>query len=133
MKRIKLLLVIMLLGLAGLGNAWADHGHARHGAHFDARFGVVIGPYWSPWYYPPSYYYPPYYPPAPVMVERYNPPVYIEQQAPPAPPPNATAVPAPAPQTNYWYYCSASKAYYPYVRECPSGWQKVLPQPPGQP
>ena len=25
------------------------------------------------------------------------------------------------------------RGYYPYVTECPSGWQKVLPQPPGQP
>lgn len=134
MKLIKLLLAIVLLGMAGLGNAWADHGHARHGGHFDGRggvrFGVMIGPYWSPWYSPLPYYYPPYYPP--VVVERDSPPVvYIEQQALPAPAPNAAA--APAPQTNYWYYCGASKAYYPYVRECPSGWQKVLPQPPGQP
>jgi len=86
----------------------------------------MIGPYWSPWPYPPPYYYPPYNPP--VVVERYNPPVYIEQPAPAQPAPNAVVTPV-----NYWYYCGASKAYYPYVQECPGGWQKVLPQPPGQP
>jgi len=41
----------------------------------------------------------------------------------------AGAEPAPAP-SQYWYFCNASKAYYPYVRECPSGWQRVTPQPP---
>lgn len=41
--------------------------------------------------------------------------------------------PSPQPvQTGYWYYCSDSQAYYPYVRECPSGWMKVVPTPPSQ-
>ena len=31
-------------------------------------------------------------------------------------------------QASFWYYCNDAKAYYPYVRECPSGWQKVVPQ-----
>jgi FKBP-type peptidyl-prolyl cis-trans isomerase FkpA len=31
-------------------------------------------------------------------------------------------------QASFWYYCSDAKAYYPYVRECPSGWQQVVPQ-----
>lgn len=132
MKLIKLLLAIMLLGVAGFGNAWAEHGHARNRTHFDAHFGVMIGPYWRPWHYPPPYYYPPYYPPV-VAVERYSPPVYIEQPAQPLLPPSLSAAPAPPPPTNFWYFCGAAKAYYPYVQECPGGWQKVSPQPPGQP
>ena len=122
MKTFKLLIAILLLGAGGVGNAWADHGHGH--------FGVIIGPYWGPWYYPPHpYYYPPYYPQ--VVVERPAPQVYIEQQPAPAaqPAPPAPVVAAPV---NYWYYCAAARGYYPYVRECPSGWQKVLPQPPGQ-
>jgi FKBP-type peptidyl-prolyl cis-trans isomerase FkpA/FKBP-type peptidyl-prolyl cis-trans isomerase FklB len=37
-------------------------------------------------------------------------------------------------QASFWYYCKDAKTYYPYVRECPSGWQQVAPQttPPGQ-
>lgn len=119
MKMIKMLIALVLLGVAGVGSAWADRGHHAH-------FGVVIGPYWGPWYYPPAYYYPPYYPP--VVVERPTPQVYIEQQAAPAAAPPAASAPV-----NYWYYCVAAKAYYPYVKECPGGWQKVLPQPPAQP
>jgi len=30
-------------------------------------------------------------------------------------------------QSNYWYYCADSQAYYPYVKECPGGWQQVAP------
>jgi len=123
MKSIKWFLALLLLSLAGVGNVWADH-------HSHLRFGVIVGPSWGPGYYSP-YYYPPYYAPyyPPVVVERAPPPVYIEQQPAPA---EATMAPT-APQTNYWYYCTASKAYYPYVKECPSGWQREVPQPQGQP
>jgi hypothetical protein len=27
----------------------------------------------------------------------------------------------------YWYYCEEAAAYYPYVKECAGGWQRVLP------
>lgn len=118
MKTIKPIIALLLLCALGAGNAWADHrGHVH--------FGLTIGPYWGPGYYlPPPYYYPPYYPP--VVVERPAPQVYIEQ-------PQQNAAPEGAASANYWYYCAASKAYYPYVRDCPGGWRKVLPQPPEQP
>ena len=117
MKQLKLIIAFLLLASAGITAAWADHGHVH--------FGVMIGPGWGPWYYPPPpYSSAPYYPP--VVVERQAPPVYIEQPAPAAAP-----APTAPPPTNYWYYCAAAKSYYPYVKECPSGWQKVLPQPPG--
>lgn len=121
MKLTKFIIALLLLGAGGVGNAWADHRSHLH-------FGVVIGPYWGPSYYAPyPYYYPPYYPP--VVVERAAPQVYIEQQsAAPAP-----AAPMAAAPVNYWYYCAAAKGYYPYINECPGGWQKVLPRPPGQP
>lgn len=124
MKSIKWMLALLLLGLAASDGAWA-----RHRGH--VHLGVVVGPVWGPyWYPPPRYYYPPYPYYAPVVVERaVAPQVYIEQPAPaPAPP-----VVQPPPQINYWYYCDAAKAYYPYVNACPGGWTKVLPHPPGQP
>jgi hypothetical protein len=110
---------VALLGAAaisGVGNAWADRGRVH--------IGVTVGPYWAdPWYYPAPYPY--YYP-------RYSAPIVVEQAA-----PQMYVSPQPAPEiaapTNYWYYCAATKSYYPYVRECPAGWQKVLPQPPDQP
>ena len=28
-----------------------------------------------------------------------------------------------------WYFCRESNAYYPYVKQCPSGWTRVPAQP----
>ena len=107
----------ILLGIAASGTALAQHGghrgygHAGYGRagyrHGGVRLYLGV-PLYSPWYFPPPYYYPP------VVVS--SPPVYLERQA-------------PAPQTNYWYYCGESKTYYPYVKDCPGGWQRVAPQP----
>ena len=53
-------------------------------------------------------------------------------------PPSAPVVVEPAPlyqerpQTaaqQYWYYCQDPAGYYPYVKECPRGWQPVSPTP----
>lgn len=118
MKYLKLIVAILVLMIAATGSAWADHGRFR--SH--VFVGVGVGPYWDPWYYypPPAYYYPPpvyYYPPPPVVYA--SPPVYVERARSPAPSAN-----------NYWYYCAASKRYYPYVTECPGGWRRVAPTPP---
>lgn len=112
MKARKLLFVLLLLTLAGFGNAFA------HGGRVHGHVGVYVGgPYWSPWFYPPPFYYQPQV----VVVPPSPPPVYIEQQEAPG---------QPAPSSNqYWYYCQSAKGYYPYIKECPGGWQKVLPQP----
>ena len=119
MKTVKWLLAFLALATIGGSAAWA---HDRGRVHFGFHVGVP-GPYWGPWSYPSPYYYPPYYYPPAVVIER-QPPVYIEQ----SPPAAAAPAPAPTPQ-NYWYYCAAAKGYYPYVTECPSGWQRVQPQP----
>jgi hypothetical protein len=37
---------------------------------------------------------------------------------------------APLPGASYWYYCQDTQAYYPYVKECPSGWLTVAPSAP---
>ncbi len=110
MKLQKIILIVLALVLAGVGSssAWA------HGSR--ARVGVVIGGplWWGGWGYPPPYYGPPQV----VVVPPPQPTVYIEQAQPAAP----------AGQ-QYWHYCPSAKGYYPYVRECPEAWQKVLPQP----
>lgn len=108
MKQARILLLLALV-LAG-SSAWA-HGPRAH-------VGVYVGPVWGPLWYPPPYYYPP---PVVVVPQPAPPPVYVEQQEAPAE--------AAAPAQQYWYFCPSAKAYYPYVKECPGGWQKVLPQP----
>ena len=113
MKTFVKALCALLLALGAVASAPAlAHGRA----HFGFYFG---GPLWypAPYYYPPPVYY---YPPPTTTV-------YVEQPAPQAPPP-----PQSSPQSeNSWYYCRDSQAYYPYVKECPSPWQRVAPRPPG--
>jgi len=80
------------------------HGHYHHRGFVGG--GVGFGYPWG-WWYPPPYYY--YYP---VPIE---PVTYIEQ--------------GDAPEAErWWYYCESSTSYYPYVKECPAGWERVAPR-----
>ena len=111
-------LAILLAGLGAAESALAwRHGGPR--VSIGIGFGVPFAAY--PYYYPP-YYYPAYYP-APVVVQQ-QPTVYVEQ-------PVAAPQVQPQQPSGYWYYCAASQAYYPYVRDCAGGWQRVAPQPQG--
>jgi hypothetical protein len=151
MKLIKatLLLSAILLGAIPASQTFADGrhftgtghravfvgGHSFHGGHSHSSFGVVVGvPLFNPFFFPPYYgygygygypgpYYPPYYgSPYYYPQAAGSPPVYVEQGS------DQGA----APQSNYWYYCSNPDGYYPYVKECPGGWQRVVPQPPSR-
>jgi hypothetical protein len=51
--------------------------------------------------------------------------VVVEQ---PAQAPAAVQPPVQQDQQNYWYYCRQANGYYPYVRQCPGGWMKVVPE-----
>jgi hypothetical protein len=119
--------VLVSLGMLASGAAMAQHrghGGARFGFYFGAPMYAPYYPsYYAP-YYPPSYYYPP----APIVYTA--PPVYVEQSPVQAAPAPAPAQPqAQAQPQGEWFYCAASKAYYPYVSECPAGWQRVPAQP----
>lgn len=118
-SRSALALTLLLTGLLAVEPAFAWRG--GHRGHSGVRLGIVIGAPIVGWhaFYPRPYYYPAYYPAYyPPVVVQPQPSVYIEQQA-------------PQPAANYWYYCAGSRAYYPYVKECPGGWQRVAPQPQG--
>jgi hypothetical protein len=89
-------------GHAGPAGGHSGHsGHFSGGGHFAPRFhaGVFIGA--VP--FAPFYLYPPMTP------GRYY-------GAPPA-------------GTPFWYFCASANAYYPYVADCPEGWQEVVPEP----
>lgn len=108
----------------GRGGWSGGHGGWGGGYRGHSSFGFYFG---GPGYYPYGYGYgygygyPYYYPPA-VLTVPTSPPVYI-QQAPPA----ATS---PQDTSAYWHYCTNPEGYYPYVKECPGGWQLVEPTPP---
>lgn len=101
------------------GGYYRGGGH-RGGYYWGGYGGVVLGsPYWGaawnyPYYYP--YYNPYYYPYEPAVTV---PSEYIKRS-------QDESEPA---SSGVWYFCSDSKAYYPYVRECPGGWQTVPAQP----
>ena len=149
MKKITTLcLAITLIGSISINTAWADRGHGG-GGHYGGGYGGGYGRPHNDGYrgghhngfgygalglglglgigYGVGNYYGGYnnygyaYPPAVVTVPT-APPIYIQQA--PAPPVVQQI------KSNYWYYCESSKSYYPYVRECASGWQQVEPTPP---
>ena len=128
------------------------HGYygGHHHGHSHFSFGLGFG---FPWAYPyyggyyPYYggYYPyyggayaPYYnAPYPYYGEGQA-PEYIERGDGGAPPYAERSDPAPqsAPQPRRraegtWHFCPESNGYYPYVQQCPGGWQRVPARPPG--
>lgn len=102
----------------GYGGGWRP---AAYGG-----WGPGWGPGWGSgwrgnWGYPGGYYGP--------YVGYYNPPAVVY-----APPPVVTYTPPPQPvvlaaqpEPAVWYYCEVSGKYYPYVQECPAGWQTQAP------
>jgi len=144
-------LAIGMLGISSLALADRGHGHSHSsigvyvgggfGPGYGPGFGPGYGPYYRPYYgltfYGEPYYYG--YPPPVIIRQAPQPPVYIEQapqpqvQVVPAPQPPAPVATGPAstpPQDYYWYHCDKPEGYYPYVKECLQGWQKVTPEPP---
>jgi len=80
----------------------------------------AYGPaYYGPGWGGPRYYAPPpvYYAPPPVIVQQ--PPVYVERGD---------------SDSKYWFYCENPRGYHPYVKSCPGGWMRVVPDsvPPGR-
>jgi hypothetical protein len=121
MKSMKTALMVLLVLTGGL----ASESVLAHGPRVHFGIGVGFPGFW-PGYYPPYYpsypSYPSYYYP-PVVTAPAAPPVYVEQGT-------SQAAPAPAQaNNNWWYYCAESQAYYPYVKQCAAGWQRVAPQP----
>jgi hypothetical protein len=127
---------------------WQGGGHKGHwhGGHSHWRGSVHIGvgwpgyywgaPYWGggwgPYYYPRYYYYgAPYYGGyngsayGPVYAPVDGPVTYVERSD-VAPAANGTSNGG----GNWWYWCAGSRNYYPYVKDCPGGWERVAPQPP---
>jgi len=121
-------LVLMVSGTLASGAAMADH-HDRHGhGGGHVRFGISIGiPIFASGFYPaPVYSYPaPAYTYA-APAYSYPAPAYTY----PAPAYTYPTIAAPLPPVDNWYYCAASRAYYPYIDECPGGWLRVPAQMP---
>ena len=132
MKLVVKSMVVLLVALlsvpavAGRSSGGRSGGFSHSGAHFSGGRHFVSGGHFFPGrrvfrsttvflgvgipfyaYYPPPLPY--YYDYAPGY---YAPPAAIPQQQ------------------GYWYFCPSANAYYPYVQQCPEGWQAVVPVPP---
>jgi hypothetical protein len=120
---IALAISLLLSSTVSAGGYYRGGGH--YGGYYRGGTSIAIGgPFWGPAWYYPSYYYPFYYPYyAPVVEVPSTPPVYIERSE-----PAENSLPS-----GVWYYCPDSKTYYPYVMECPGGWQTVPAQPSPEP
>jgi hypothetical protein len=115
-------LVVSILMMSAVSGQAAHHGGRGWGPGWGPVVGLGIGlGLWElsrPHYYPyDNYYYSP-----PIIIQQQPSDVYIEQ----AP----QTSPAPAQEPAYWYYCPDPQGYYPYVKQCPKGWLKVVPTPP---
>jgi len=134
-------------GYGGYGGYHGYYGH-HHGSHFSLGlgFGWPWGyPYYGGYYpyygayfpyyggaYAPYYNAPyPYYSEGPAAGEA---PEYIERgDGGGAPPYAERSEPAPQPRRRAegtWHFCPESNGYYPYVQQCPGGWQRVPARPP---
>ena len=130
MKTKSLILVVTLIAVAAIlvsggTDMAAGDGHGG-GGHWSGGWGwgyyglgLATGALLSyPYYYPPYYPYYPYYPyayapaysPSPRVIVREREPAYADE--------------------GVYYYCRKSNAYYPYVRRCAGGWEKVPVVPP---
>jgi hypothetical protein len=113
-------------GSSGYHGSGSHSGHGGHNGHGNSyNFGIAIGPGWGGWgpgwWGPPAYPYYPYYPyyQAPPVVIGQQPQAYVQQNQ---------------QESDYWYYCQNPQGYYPYIKSCPGGWMKVVPDtvPPGR-
>jgi outer membrane protein OmpA-like peptidoglycan-associated protein len=132
----------------GGGGHWSG-GHGWHGGHGGGHWrsawgwggwpyyglGLATGAFLSyPYYYQPYYPYYPYapyanaptYSPSPRVIVRERESAYADERV--------YSKPARARYSagDFWYYCKRSNAYYPYVRRCAGGWEKVPVVPPAE-
>jgi hypothetical protein len=114
MAGLAILALLAILSAPGAADAGRSHVFVGGG------FWVGPPPYGGPPPFGPRHFYP-----APVVVERWvpcGPAVVLER---PAPPPGYAQREEAEP--DYWYYCENPRGYYPYVRRCPEGWMRVVP------
>jgi hypothetical protein len=116
MKKLTLLILMTMLSTS---LALAEGGHGNHrGGGRDRGWGWEGG-----WIFPALIGGALIYDltqPRTVYVQPQTTTIYLQPQPEPVVAPNAAP-----PSASYWYYCSATNAYYPYVTSCSAGWQTV--------
>lgn len=111
----KKILLISLLAILSATPAYADRGGGRGAGHFGGHGG---GWGWGGLWVVPALIG------GAILYDVTRPQTVYVQPAPVAYAPNYAPAMA-ASSVQYWYFCPAANAYYPYVTSCPSGWQSV--------
>lgn len=116
----------------GATPAWADRGQGHgHGWGWGPA-GFLLGSVLLYEAFQPRVYYAPqivYAPPAYAPVAQ---PYYVQGYASPeAVSPSLAQGPSVDAGAGWWYFCRNPSGYYPYVKQCNSGWEKISPVPPG--
>ena len=117
MKVLKVALLLIAGLAAAAGSLSATGRGGRGGGGYDSLYrsehissrAAVTGPVLAPWYPAPPYWY---------YEQTVAVPPYIERD------PAASS----GSQPQHWYFCQTAGIYYPYILECPEGWQEVAPQ-----
>ena len=116
-------------GFAGAGASRAGFAFGRaapmpsgfvHSHHHRGRAVIFVGAPFLFWSWPYGYYYapPPYYYGPDYLARERLPDVYVEKF-------DGT----PTPQTPGDIFCPGQQAYYPDVKDCPTGWQRIIREP----
>lgn len=137
----KLFMATIILTLfAAAQTASASERHF-HGPRISFGFGIGFGPFGHPYpsTYGRNYYQAPYYPyqsvyyPAVMVSTIVTPaPVYVRQSEIVSTRPVQSTQIQPEVRANGgdWYYCHNPDGFYPSIKACPSGWQRVPAQAP---
>jgi len=124
MRMLKTILILSAIFILAITSPVYARGGGHRGGGFRGGWGYRAAPfrgYYYGWGYSPFYWpylgwpYSPYSPYSPYYsyppeTTPYSGPQQQEQQ-----------------QPYYWYYCQDPQGYYPYVKSCPGGWMKVVP------
>ena len=112
----------------GYGYGYGGHGYGYgYGRGYGYYGGFYGGTYFDPWFYGSPWGYDMVYPEVvvtPGYSQAYIEPDYVPQQS------TAPVGVQQAGPSNDWYYCQNPAGYYPYVKTCPNGWQRVPSTPP---
>jgi len=112
---------------------WGWPGYYGYGPGYYGYGPGYYGYYWPGSYYNYGYAYGPYgyVPPGingGVTYIEHEPEAVSNKPAPVHAPDGAAS--APPRGTQWWYLCNSPRGAYPYVRECPDGWERVPAVPP---
>ncbi|MES2048257.1 MAG: hypothetical protein V4447_07645 [Pseudomonadota bacterium] len=135
----RLIFAALVLSMCAATSTVSAKDRHFHGPRISIGFGIGFGPFgygyplgYSRNYYP-AYYYPyqsNYYPEVMVSTVVAPTPVYVRPDDAVSTRSLPTTQAEISTNDNDWYYCHNPDGFYPSIKTCPSGWQRVPAQAP---